>query len=79
VNVCGPPRVGTGPDVTDERVDADVIDDGQADVLAEDDVVHVPEGAKELAASHEHGSSFLPEVEDWDGPPDDSPERAGTG
>ncbi|WP_203923537.1 hypothetical protein [Rugosimonospora africana] len=60
--------------MTDESVDADVIDDGQADVLAEDEVVHVPEGARELAEAHEHASTFLPEVEDWDGPPDELPE-----
>lgn len=73
--VCGPSGVGTGQSVTDESVDADVIDDGQADVLAEDDVVSVPEGARELAESHEHSSSFLPDVPDWDGPPDEVPEH----
>jgi hypothetical protein len=61
--------------VTDENAVPGVIDDGQADVLAEDEVVHVPEGVKELAESHEHTSSFVPEVEDWDGPPDQVPEH----
>ncbi|WP_345637443.1 hypothetical protein [Rugosimonospora acidiphila] len=61
--------------MTDDSVTApDVIDDGQADVLAEDEVVHVPDGVRELADSIGHGDSFLPEVADWDGPPDEAPE-----
>jgi hypothetical protein len=48
--------------------DPEVIDDGASDVLAEDDVVHVPTGVEELAESTEHVSTFLPEVPDWEEP-----------
>jgi hypothetical protein len=46
----------------------DVVDDGVTDVLAEDEVVHVPPAAAELAEAleHEHASTFLTEVPDWD-------------
>jgi hypothetical protein len=38
------------------------------DVLAEDEIVHVPPAAAELAESIEHTgeSSFIAEVPDWD-------------
>ena len=62
--------------MTDEGgVPPDVIDNGKADVLAEDEIVHVPEGTRELAESLDHGSIFLPDVPDWDGPPDEVPEH----
>jgi hypothetical protein len=55
--------------MTEEIQPPDVVDDGTTDVLAEDDVVHVPAGAEELAESLEHhGPTFLPEVEEWDQP-----------
>jgi len=55
--------------MTEEIQPPDVVDDGTTDVLAEDDVVHVPAGAEELAESLEHqGHTFLPEVEEWDQP-----------
>jgi hypothetical protein len=55
--------------MTDDIHAPDVIDDGVTDVLAEDEVVHVPPGTEELAESLEHdGSTFLPEVSDWDEP-----------
>jgi hypothetical protein len=55
--------------MTDDTRAPDVVDDGTTDVLAEDDVVHVPPAAEELAESLEHhGSTFLPEVEEWDEP-----------
>jgi len=53
-----------------ENIDApDVIDTGVSDVLAEDEVVHVPAAAAELAESLEHdGSAFVTDVPDWDEP-----------
>jgi hypothetical protein len=54
---------------TADLADDDVVDDVVTDVLAEDEVVHVPAAAEELAESLEHyGETFLPEVSDWDGP-----------
>jgi hypothetical protein len=46
----------------------DIVDDGFSDVLAEDDVVHVPPAAAELAESIEHGDEggFIADVPDWD-------------
>jgi hypothetical protein len=48
----------------------DIIDDGASDVLAEDEVVHVPPAAAELAESLEHhnDSTFEADVPDWDEP-----------
>ena len=56
--------------MTEESVPADVIDDGVSDVLALDDVVHVPPAAAELAESIEHNgdSTFITDVADWDEP-----------
>jgi len=54
--------------MTDDTRAPDVVDDGASDVLAEDEVVHVPLGAEELAESAEPGSTFLPDVPDWDEP-----------
>jgi hypothetical protein len=70
------PAIGYLAGMTDESmIVPDVTDDGRADVLVEDEVVHVPEGVRELADSSGHGDSFLPEVADWDGPPDETPEH----
>jgi len=52
--------------MTDETRPADVVDDGASDVLAEDEVVHVPAGAEELAESTDPGSTYLPDVPGWD-------------
>jgi hypothetical protein len=52
--------------MTDETRPADVVDDGASDVLAEDEVVHVPAGAEELAESNDPGSTYLPDVPGWD-------------
>ena len=49
---------------------ADVVDDGSTDVLAEDEVVHVSPATEELADSIHPGSIFLPDVPDWEEPPD---------
>jgi hypothetical protein len=40
----------------------------ESDVLAEDEIVHVPPAAAELAESIEHSgeSGFIAEVPDWD-------------
>jgi hypothetical protein len=48
----------------------DVVDDGASDVLAEDDVVHVPPAAAEMAESleHHHDATFVADVPDWDEP-----------
>lgn len=46
-----------------------VIDHGTSDVLAEEDIVHVPAGAEELAESlQEPPSTFVPDVPHWDEP-----------
>lgn len=48
----------------------DVIDDGVTDVLAEDEVVHVPPAVADLAESLEHhGETFVTDVPDWDDDP----------
>jgi hypothetical protein len=45
----------------------DVIDDGVTDVLAENDVVHVPPAVADLAESLEHhGETFVADVPEWD-------------
>ena len=54
--------------MTDERLEPDVIDDKSTDVLAEDDVVHVSPATEDLAESQDPGSTFLPDVPDWDQP-----------
>jgi hypothetical protein len=47
----------------------DVVDDGVTDVLTDDEVVHVPAAAAELAESLEHhGDTFVADVPDWDEP-----------
>jgi hypothetical protein len=56
----------------EENQPTDVVDDGASDVMAEEDVVHVPVGAEELADSHESASTFLPDVPDWDKPDEDT-------
>jgi len=52
--------------MTDDTPAPDVIDDKSTDVLAEDEVVHVPPATEELAESQDPGSTFLPDVPDWD-------------
>jgi len=54
--------------MTDENESPDIVDHGESDVLAEDEVVHVPPATEELAESLEPGSTFLPDVPDWDEP-----------
>jgi len=54
----------------------DVVDDGVSDVLSEDEVVHVPPAVADLVEAQEHGSTFLPEVPDWDAPDQDEPSDA---
>jgi hypothetical protein len=55
--------------MTESAQPVDVIDDGVSDVLAEDDVVHVPPAVAELAESIEHhGETFVTDVPDWDEP-----------
>lgn len=55
--------------MTNDSQAPDVVDDVVTDVLAEDDIVHVPPAAEELAESLEHhGETFVPEVSDWDEP-----------
>ncbi len=49
----------------------DIVDDGTSDVMAEDEVVHVPAGGAELAESIEHAhetGSFITDVPAWDEP-----------
>jgi hypothetical protein len=66
-------RLGKEPDMTDETQPPDVVDDKASDVLAEDEVVHVPPATEELAESLEQGSSYLPDVPHWDEPDDSLP------
>ena len=54
--------------MTDDERAPDVVDDQTTDVLAEDEVVHVPPAVEDLADSQEAGSTFLPDVPDWDEP-----------
>jgi hypothetical protein len=46
----------------------DLVDDGSSDVLAEDDIVHIPPAGAELAETLEHSgdSGFIADVPDWD-------------
>jgi hypothetical protein len=45
----------------------DVVADEVTDVLNEDEVVHVPPAAAELAESLEHhGETFVADVPEWD-------------
>jgi len=61
--------VGVAGGMTEAPEPSDVIDDGVTDVLTEDEVVHVPPAAAELAESLEHdGSTFVADVPDWDEP-----------
>ena len=47
----------------------DVVDNGVTDVLTDDEVVHVPPAAAELAESLEHhGDTFVADVPDWNEP-----------
>jgi hypothetical protein len=55
--------------MTDQELPPDMVDDGASDVLAEDEVVHVPPSTAELAESIEHhGETFVADVPDWDNP-----------
>jgi hypothetical protein len=55
--------------MTEPTAAPDVIDNGTSDVLAEEEIVHVPPGAEELAESlEEPPSTFLPDVPHWDEP-----------
>lgn len=54
--------------MTDTAHPHDMVDDGASDVMAEDEVVHVPAGGAELAESIEHthdAGSFITEVPAW--------------
>ena len=45
-----------------------VIDDGETDVLTENEVVHVPAAAAELAEAVQHrgDDTFVADIPDWD-------------
>jgi glycosyltransferase involved in cell wall biosynthesis len=60
-------RVGNDDGMT-HTTPEDVVDHGVTDVLTEDEVVHVPPAAAELAQTleHEHASTFVADVPDWD-------------
>ncbi len=53
-----------------EPVEApDIVDHGVSDVLTEDEIVHVPPAAADLAESIDHPESgFIADVPDWDAP-----------
>jgi hypothetical protein len=61
-------RDGKDHRMTPTEPPPDVVDDEVTDVLAEDEVVHVSPAAAELAETleHEHVSTFLADVPDWD-------------
>lgn len=44
----------------------DVVDDQVTDVLAEDEVVHVPPAVEQLVAAHEAHTTFAPDVPHWE-------------
>jgi hypothetical protein len=46
----------------------DIVDDGTTDVLAEDEIVHVPAAGAELAEATGHSGEpgFIADVPDWD-------------
>lgn len=54
--------------MTEPNENADIVDHGASDVLAEDDVVQVPEGAADLAEASEPGGTetFITDVANWD-------------
>ena len=54
----------------------DIVDHGVSDVLNEDEVVHVSAAVADLVEAQEHGSTFLPEVPDWDAPDEGEPPTA---
>jgi hypothetical protein len=43
-------------------------DENASDALAEDEVVRVPPAVEDLAESQDPGSTYLPDVPDWDEP-----------
>jgi hypothetical protein len=49
---------------------SDVGDEAVTDVMTEDEIVHVPPAAAELAESleHHHDPTFVADVPDWDEP-----------
>ena len=51
----------------------EMTDEEASDVLAEDEVVQVPVGTEELAESQDPGSTYLPDVPNWDEPDEDTP------
>ena len=54
--------------MTEQPQAPDIVDDGATDVLAEDEVVHVPPGGAELAEATGHGGEpgFIADLTDWD-------------
>jgi hypothetical protein len=56
--------------MTESTQPADVIDDGASDVLAEEEIVHIPPAVAELAESTEHhGETFVTDVPHWEDDP----------
>ncbi len=54
--------------MTDQPRPTDVVDEGTSDVLAEDEIVRVPPATEELAGSTDPGSTYLPDIPNWDDP-----------
>jgi len=54
--------------MTDIPQPPDVVDDGTTDVLAEEEVVHVPPAGAELVEATEHSGEpgFIADVPEWD-------------
>lgn len=56
----------------------DIIDHGVSDILREDEIVHVPPAAADLAEQSElhENSTFIADVPNWDVPDWDVPDAA---
>lgn len=54
--------------MTENPQTPDIVDDGATDVLAPDEVVHVPPAGAELAEAAEHAGEpvFIADLPDWD-------------
>ena len=52
--------------MTDDITAPDMVDNEVTDVLTEDEVVHVPPAAEQLAESLDHPSTFVADVPHWD-------------
>ena len=61
-----PAHAGITGRMTDDITAPDMVDNEVTDVLTEDEVVHVPPAAEQLAESLDHPSTFVADVPHWD-------------